>query len=251
MKRIVVISDTQIPYHNRKQTASLLRFIGDTQPDEVIHIGDLMDYPQPSQWSKATRAEFEGSILDDSEAGKRFLDALRFVYDGTVWVHEGNHDLRPRVYLAKYAPALAESDAFTLPVLLDFDGHGVLQAPDFYEFTPGWVTTHGHLGFSLSRYAGGTAINAAKRIGKSVIMGHTHRAGIVSESTGHSGRVTTLTGMEVGHLMDMRQAHYLKYGAGNWQSAFGIIDIDGRKVAPHIIPVSVEGWFIADGRVWK
>jgi predicted phosphodiesterase len=251
LRRLVVISDTQIPYHNRKQVAALVRYIGATQPDEVIHIGDLMDYPQPARWSKDSRAEFEGSILKDSDAGNRFLGSLRDVYPRPIHVHEGNHDLRPRAYLAKYAPALADSDAFTLPVLLDFADFGVALAPDFYEFTPGWVSTHGHLGFSLSRYAGGTAINAAKRIGKSVVMGHTHRAGIVSESTGYAGRVKTLTGVEVGNLMDMSQAHYLKYGAGNWQSAFGLIEIDGRKVTPHIIPVSVEGWFVADGRTWK
>lgn len=250
MQRIVIISDTQIPYHNPKQIASLIRYIGETQPDQVIHIGDLMDYPQPARWSKNLRAEYEGSVIKDSEAGKRFLGSLRDVYSGTLWVHEGNHDLRPRAYLAKYAPALSDSDAFTLPRLLDFSNHGVILAPAFHEFTPGWVTTHGHLGFSLSRYAGGTAINAAKRIGKSVIMGHTHRAGIVNESTGHSGIVKTLTGVEVGNLMDMRKAHYLKYGAGNWQSGFGIVDIDGRKVAPQIITVSTEGRFIADRQVW-
>src|SRR5690242_7742163 len=70
VRRIVVISDTQIPYHNEKQVRSLVRWIHATQPSEVVHIGDLMDYPQPARWSKDTRAEFEGSILKDSDAGK-------------------------------------------------------------------------------------------------------------------------------------------------------------------------------------
>src|SRR5699024_3388466 len=105
-KRIFVIPDTQLPYDDRKALKAVIRCIGDLQPDEVIHIGDLMDYPQPSRWNKGTRGEFEGSVYEDSEQAKRRLLApLRDVYDVPIGVHEGNHDLRPRDYLAKYAPA--------------------------------------------------------------------------------------------------------------------------------------------------
>ena len=38
-KRIVVISDTQIPYDDRKALKAVVKFIGDYNPDEVIHIG--------------------------------------------------------------------------------------------------------------------------------------------------------------------------------------------------------------------
>ena len=52
-KRIVIIPDTQIPYDDRKALNAVIRFIGDWQPDEVIHIGDLMDYPTPARWRRA------------------------------------------------------------------------------------------------------------------------------------------------------------------------------------------------------
>ncbi len=251
VRRLLVIPDTQIPYHNPRQAAALLRFIGDYQPDEVIHIGDLMDYPQPARWSKDSRAEFEGSVRWDSDQGRRFLGQLREVYAGPVGVHIGNHDSRPAEYFRKYCPALDSYNPFDLDQLLDFGGHGVRLLPAHYAFAPGWVSTHGHLGYSLSRTAGSTALNAAKRIGKSVVMGHTHRAGIVSEATGYEGKLTTLTGVEAGHLMDVKQADYLKNGYANWQAGFAVVEVAGRHVTPSVIPMAPDGTFVWQGRLWR
>jgi len=253
-KRIVVVPDTQIPFDNRKALKALIRFIGDWQPDEVIHIGDLLDYPSPARWSKGSAAEYAPRVKSDTEQAKtRFLEPLREVYDGFVGVHEGNHDLRTREYLTKYAPALAEFDEwFHIENLLDFKGFGVELLPEFYKVAPGWVTTHGHRGgLSLSRIAGNTALNAAKKFGSSVVMGHTHRMGIGSHTIGYAGDVKqVLTGMEVGHLMDQKQAHYLKGATGNWQMGFGILTVDGPHVKPELVPIT-KGRFTVDGHVWE
>ncbi|AHJ88712.1 metallophosphoesterase [Mycobacterium phage RhynO] len=252
-KRIVVISDTQIPYDDRRAVRAVIRFIGDYQPDQVIHIGDLMDFPQPSRWNKDTRGEFEGSVFKDAEQCKhRFLAPLRTVYVGPVGVHEGNHDERPRQYLAKYAPALAESRAFHIETLLDFDGFGIELLPEFYKVAPGWVTTHGHRGqISLSRIAGNTALNAARKFGTSVVMGHTHRLGIGNHTEGYGGiSKRVLTGMEVGNLMNMRLAEYLKGGTGNWQQGFGLLTVEGKHVKPETVPI-LNGRFTVDGHTWE
>lgn len=252
-KRVAIISDSQMPYDDRKALKAVIRFIGDTQPDEVVHIGDLADFPQPSRWNKGTAGEFEGSVYEDCEQIKRrFLQPLREVYAGPVKIHEGNHDLRPREYLAKYAPALAESGAFNIENLLDFEGYEVELLPDFYKVAPGVVTTHGHRGgLSMSRIPGNTALNAAKKLGVSVVMGHTHRQGIGGDTIGYAGNVTRqLFGMEVGHLMNQKQAHYLKGGTGNWQMGFGMLTIDGPHTTPQIVPIT-KGKFTVDGRTWE
>ncbi|GAA5081399.1 metallophosphoesterase [Nocardia iowensis] len=251
-RRIVIISDTQIPYDHRRAVKAVIRYIADTQPDEVVHIGDLMDFPQPSRWSKGTAAEFEGSVLEDCEQAKRrFLAPLREVYEGPIGVHEGNHDLRPREYLSKYAPALAESGAFDLPELLDFNRFGVSMLPEFYHVAPGWVTTHGHRGgIRLSQESGKTALNAVRRFGTSVAMGHTHRLAAVPHTTGYGAQERINTGFEVGHLMDMKQAQYLKGATANWQMGFGILTVDGNHVRPEAIPITANK-FTVDGRVWQ
>lgn len=253
MKRIVVISDTQLPYDDRRALKAVIKYIGDTQPDEVIHIGDVMDFPQPSRWTKGTAGEFEGSVFKDCEdAKKRFLGPLRAVYDGPVGMHEGNHDERARTYLSKYAPALAESGAFNMDTLLDFDNFGIQFLPTFHDVAPGWMTTHGHQGqITLSRIGAGTALGAAQKFGKSVVMGHTHRLGLKAVSNGYGGKVKKqVWGFEVGHLMDMKKAHYLKGGTANWQQGFGLLTIDGKTVSAE--PISIEhGSFIADKTLWK
>lgn len=246
---IVVISDVQWPYHHPVALRNVIRFIGDIQPREVIQIGDLMDYPQPSRWNKGTRGEFEGGVIKDSNDARRYmLKPLRDAYDGKITVIEGNHDLRPREYLIKNAPALAESRAFDLDKLLDFDGFGIDFVRRFYNFAPGWTATHLHLGFSLSRYAGGTAMSAARKMRKSVVGGHTHRLGLIGESSGYDGRGETIWGFEVGHLMDVRKAAYLKHGYGNWQSGIGVFEVDGNLVRPIPVPITPGGAFSFRGQ---
>ncbi|MFC0547074.1 metallophosphoesterase [Kutzneria chonburiensis] len=249
----VVISDTQIPYQDQRALAGVIRFIGSYQPDEVVQIGDLADFPQPSQWSKDSRGEYEGSIFRDAETVKeKFLKPLRAVYSGQVGVIEGNHDLRPRQYLKRYAPALEGSPAFELENLFDFKAFDVAKLPDFYEFSPGWLMCHGHLArFNISPIAGNTALNGAKKIGKSVVMGHTHRLGKGSHSVGYDGKITsTLTGVEVGHLMDMKAAGYLKRGVGDWQMGFGVIHVDGHHVQAEVIAIRHRK-FIVDGQTYS
>ncbi|MEU1881927.1 metallophosphoesterase [Streptosporangium sp. NPDC020072] len=250
MRKILFYPDAQIPYHNPNQLKALHAFTSEWEPDEVVIIGDFMDFPQPSQWSKGTKSEFESGVERDSETGRKILADLRGRVDGKVSFIEGNHDLRPRAYLTRYAPALAESRAFHIATLLDFGGLGVDQVADWYEFTPGWIATHGHLGLSLSTISGRTAVNAAKKIGRSVVMGHVHRLAVSSETTGYQGKATTLTGVEVGHIMDVRPGKtppYLKTGMANWQSGFAVAYVDGSHVQPVLVPMNSAGGFTFEG----
>lgn len=114
-KRVVIIPDSQLPYHDERRLRALIRFIGETQPDEVIHIGDVMDFPQPSRWSKGTAAEFEGDVYKDCErARKVFSEPLRDVYGGPVMIHEGNHDCADTATRAVTRGGLKHVDDLTM-----------------------------------------------------------------------------------------------------------------------------------------
>ncbi|AGR46469.1 metallophosphoesterase [Mycobacterium phage Odin] len=252
-ERIVVISDTQIPFDDRKALKSVIGFIGDTQPSRVVHIGDLMDYPSPSRWTKGTKEEFAQRIKPDSEQAKRrFLAPLRAVYDGPVGVHEGNHDRRPVDYLHQFAPALTEyADQFRFENLLDFDGFGVEVLPEFHKIAPGWISTHGHRGgIRLTQKSSDTAYNAMMRFNTSVIIGHTHRQGIKPHTLGYGGHQKVLWSMEVGNLMNMHLAQYLKGATANWQSGFGLLTVEGNHVKPELVPIN-GGRFSVDGHTWE
>lgn len=251
MKRVVIISDTQLPFENRRMVRNVIAFIGDYQPDEVYQIGDLMDYPTPSRWSKGTREEFAQLVREHSEYGKRhFLEPLRAVYDGPVGILEGNHDERPRVYLTREAPALAEfEDVFRFSTLLDFDGFGVTYTPAFHKVGPDTVLLHGHEIKGMSQIAGTTAYNHSKKAGANVVMGHTHRLGIRWERFGNATTgYTTRWGFEVGHLMDMSKAGYLGAGGvANWQAGFGLLYVDKAEVHPVAVDISRDGSFVVEG----
>ena len=77
MHNVVIISDTQIPFHDLKATKNLVAFIHQWRPDEVIHIGDLMDYPQPSRWTAGTRG-VEGQARRRHAGSGRSAAVLRW-----------------------------------------------------------------------------------------------------------------------------------------------------------------------------
>lgn len=251
MKRVVVISDTQLPYEDKRALQNILKFIGDYQPDQVIQIGDLVDYPSPSRWNKDTRGEFEQTVIKDSRyAIKHFIDPLRMVFDGPVGILEGNHDERPRKYLEMYAPALAEfSEALHFQNLLDFDGNGIDLIPPFHKIGPDTVLIHGHEVKGMSAIAGTTAFNHANKVGMNVVMGHTHRLGVRRQTRGYvGGRSEMLWGFEVGNVMDPKKAQYLgPGGVANWQKGFGILYVGQYDTSPVAVDIRRDGSFVVEG----
>ena len=251
MKRVVIISDTQLPYEDRRALNNVIKFIGDYQPDQVIQIGDLMDYPTPSRWNKGTREEFAQLVREHSDYGKRkFLEPLRAVYDGPIGILEGNHDLRPRTYLSQYAPALAEfEDVLRFEVLLDFDGFGVEKVPALTPVGPDTLLMHGHEKKGSSRLPAGLAFLHAEALDANVVCGHTHKLGVRRHTRGYvGGKITTRWGFEVGCLMDRAKAQYLgETGSVNWQLGFGLLYVGDHDVSPVAIDVRRDGSFVVEG----
>jgi hypothetical protein len=59
-----------------------------------------------------------------------------------------------------------------------------------------------------------------------------------------------LYGFEVGNMMNLKKATYLKGGSGNWQSGFGILYIHEGKVTP--VPIMMLGnSFVVEGKVYS
>jgi predicted phosphodiesterase len=238
LKRVVVISDLQVPYHDPKALNNLISFIG----DELYQIGDLNDYETPSRWNEGTRYEYQQQVKSESEKTKRAVfEPIRAVYDGPFGILEGNHDLRPRTYLSAKAPALAEyASDFHFSKLLDFDTFGIqLVGPD-----TGLI--HGHEIKGLSSIAGTTAYGHASKATMNLVMGHTHRLGVRRHGPSHLGGMRW--GFEVGHIMDPRKAQYLGPGAvANWQAGFGILYVGDHDVSPYPVDIRRDGSFVVEG----
>lgn len=248
-KTIVVLSDMQVPLHAKRLVGSVQSFVKEFAPDELLCVGDDIDSPETSQWSKGAAGEYAGTLqkaLDQThEVHRRFREAIG---DKRYMVSRSNHGDRTEKYIRRYAPALSPLRTLDLPTLLGYDQLDIEYHTEPFKVAPGWVCAHGDEGPS-SRIPGRTASNFAQKWGTSVVCGHTHSAGLIPASYGYNGRVVrTLWGFEVGHLMDIRQAHYLSGGYADWQQGFGILRVSGEKVHPEFIPIHPGGQFCVDGR---
>jgi hypothetical protein len=92
------------------------------------------------------------------------------------------------------------------------------------------------------------SLNLAKKYGKSVIAGHSHRLGMSAYSEAIGSHYRPLYGVEVGNLMDRRKASYIRYGSANWQMGFAILEATGKNLTPTLVPVNKDGSFTALGR---
>ena len=154
-------------------------------------------------------------------------------------IQRSNHTDRIQTYIRKYAPAFGSLESLKIEELLGYSSLGIQYLHRFKELLPGWVMAHGDEGRSV-QVPGSTAMSLAKKLGKSVVCGHTHKLGLQHETTGLYGKNRTVYGLEVGHLMDMRQASYLTSGIANWQQGIGILVEKDRKVTPYAVPL-VDG----------
>lgn len=235
--RWVGVPDLQCPDHDAKALKSVIKFLEYLEPDGIVCVGDELDSPEPSRWNKGYAGEYADTLQESIDSCHDILGALRATTPGPFHLMRSNHGERIRTYLQRYAPALSGLRALDYSTLLGLEGLGITYHEQPFEFAPGWLLAHGDEG-SSTQTAGGTALSLAKKWGKSVLAGHTHKAGIQHQHlTVNSKVVHRLFGMEIGHLMDMKKADYLKAGSANWQQAIAIIDVEGKNVVPTLVPI--------------
>lgn len=239
-----VISDLQVPLHDDRAVAAVATFVADQGLDTVC-VGDVLDAWQVSHWHKGLAGEFDGLFDLAREQAIGVLESLR-VRD----VSRSNHDDRLETYIRRYAPGISSLPELRFENFMRFTENGIRFHRSPVEIAPEWLLMHGDEG-SLLATPGSTALNIAKKTGMSVVCGHTHRLGLQHYCTSFAGRTTrTIWGMEVGHLMDMAGADYLKGGMANWHQGFGILVIEEDLVTPFPIAIS-SGSFHWEGKRWK
>jgi predicted phosphodiesterase len=242
MKKVVVISDLQVPYHDERAVRNVASFIRRFKPDQVITIGDEIDLPQISRWTEGTPGWFEQSLGADRDA------TVQILYDLQVTdMIRSNHTDRLYNVIMKKIPAFLALPELKFEKFMKLDELGIKFHRKPLEFAPDWIAIHGDEG-SVKPTPGLTALDAARKHGKSVVCGHTHRAGqsaFTEASGGVLGRV--LRGVEVGNLMQFSKAGYMK-GTGNWQQAFAVFYVDKKAVTNTIVHIEKDGSFVFEGK---
>lgn len=252
MKLIIVLADLQVPYHDPNYISVSRKFIRAMRQDrryrtvEAGQIGDLMDQPETGRWNKGAAGEYAGTFWSSVRETRKIVDHLQL-----DWIKVGNHDRRVEDYIEKYAPALGGPDSeWNLESLLEIDTRKTKLHRKPFDVAPGWIAAHGDEG-SLSPVAGRTAYGLAMRWDRSVICGHTHRAGTVSTTIGTPGNRRRITGMEIGNGMTEDAATYIKSGAPNWQTALGLLVVERGRTYDHLVMMGEDCSFEWNGRIYK
>jgi hypothetical protein len=246
-QRFLCVSDLQVPYHSEAAVKSLMALVKREKFDRVLVVGDELDFQSQSKYAKGTHLEYEGQLDADRKTCQNILWELGGAWGIPMDITRSNHTDRLYHTLLRGAPSLIGLPELDYAKFMEFDSMGIRFHKKPFEFLKDWVLVHGDEG-SLNQNPGGTAIGLAKKFGKSVLCGHTHRLGLQAYSEGIRGDYRTIWGFEVGNLMDKRKASYLKAGAANWQMGFGIIEVNQKNVTAIPVPVNKDGSFTIYGK---
>ena len=85
-KRILVISDLQVPFHLPAAIKSLRKLVNREKFDQVLCVGDEIDFDGLSKWARGTHLEWEGRLDADREACREILWDL-----GVTDITRSNH----------------------------------------------------------------------------------------------------------------------------------------------------------------
>jgi len=182
------------PGNNNDRFTALGNFIAETQPDNIVQMGDFMTLDSISTHNTKVPLKREGlRLVDDLEAGmdayqrmmvptrvlnKTFTKNKKKKYTpGLQWLN-GNHEDRVMRYISE-APELLGLVDTNLVLNLEADGWSVHKYRE-YAFVEGVGFTHIPMNKRVNQPIGGeyVARRAADMHAFDVVFGHTHRLGI-------------------------------------------------------------------------
>ena len=242
IKRIVVVSDMQIPFHDVKAVANLVAFVKAFKPDDVVTIGDEIDFNTLSRFAEGTPEAYEQTLGADRDAAVQILADLQVTH-----MIRSNHSDRMYAQIMHKIPSFLSLPELRFEKFMRLDELGITFHRQPYAIAPNWLAVHGDQ-TPIKSQGGLSALEAARRYGRNVISGHTHRMGRSSFTEAYGGKTgRVLHGVEVGNLMALSKAGYVK-GYANWQSGFAVMYVDGKHVQVDLIYIDKDGSFIVEGK---
>lgn len=220
-RRVLVISDLHVPYHDVEAMQCAIDYGISHEADTVLINGDLMDFHTLSRFMKDPRMR---SLSEELEAGRQMLAAIRQAFpNAAIYFKKGNHDERLEHYLILKAPELLGCTEFTLEFLLRCHEHAVTVIDDKRIVMVGKLPViHGHEVF------GGASVNPARtlylRAKASALQGHNHRTSEHTEKDIHGDISTTWS---TGCLCELNP-RYMPINNHNHGFAFVYLDDEGH-----------------------
>ena len=248
MKTTMILPDIQYPYHDGLVLKKLLAVAKELQPDAIVSIGDAIDFPQVSRWSKGTAGEYAPTLQKHIDGFREeVLRPLREAVPGAdiTWL-EGNHDLRLRDFIKSYAAPLTTLRALEISSLFSLDDLAIKYVRGPLRIGTNVLAVHGHEAGGYCASPSAWDVKFTKRYGsdKSFVFGHTHQPFISHRAYGYDGKVTPRFTMNVGSIMDPVQASYIRDGSVSWVMSFALLRDDGKRVYPELVTMVDRGFYL-------
>lgn len=247
MKTTLVLPDIQYPDHDALMLRKIIKLAEEIQPDAILQIGDGIDFPQVSQWSKGNAGEFAETLQKDIDGYvSSVLEPLRQAAPkaAITWL-EGNHDLRIKDFIRKYAAPLGVLRALEMESLFGLQDLSIDYVRGPHRIATNTYAVHGHEAGGYCASPSAWDLKFTKRYGsdKNFLFGHTHQPFLITRAFGYDGKVSPRFTMNVGSIMDPVRATYVKDGAVNWQMSFALLRDDGKRVYPELITAVDRGFY--------
>jgi len=134
MKRIVIVSDLQVPYHDEVAVKNLAKFIQTFKPDQVVTIGDEIDLPQISKWEEGRMGSYAQTLDDDRNLAVETLWEL-----GVTDCIRSNHTDRLYNIIMSKVPAFAALPELRFEKFMKFDELGITFHKTPMNIAPNWM----------------------------------------------------------------------------------------------------------------
>lgn len=248
MRTTLILPDIQYPYHDALMLKKLISVAADIQPDAILQIGDGIDFPQTSRWTKNQKGEYADTLQEHIDGFARsVLAPVREAcpHAEIRWL-EGNHDARMRDYVRTSAPALGPLRALEMASLFGLDELAINYEAGPIRIGTNVYAVHGHESGGYAASPSAWDLKFTKRYGsdKSFAFGHTHQPFIIHRAFGYEGKVSPRFTMNVGSIMDPVAASYVKDGAVSWVMSFALLRDDGKRVWPELITATDRKFYV-------
>lgn len=253
MRTTLIVPDIQYPYHDALMLRKLISVAEYMQPDQIVQIGDGMDFREISHWNVGEAVSYQPTLQKNIDG--YISSVLKPLAEAAPkskrrWLI-GNHDEYLEKFLNKYGVQLRTLRTLSLESLFHLDEHGWQTDRGLTNIAPGTYMLHGHemSGYSPNIDAWDKKFRDIHGSERSYVFGHTHQPAIKTRSFGAHHALNPRFTMNVGSIMDPKHANYVKHKAPSWVMSFGVLRDDGKRVYPELV-TAVDRGFYFEGKKW-
>ena len=228
-KRMLVLPDVHVPYHNVEALTAALSYGIKHKADTVLINGDFLDCYAISSFEKDPRRR---GFAAELAMGRELLSKIRFLFPAAKIIYQlGNHEDRYERFMKSKAPELLGIDEFDIDNLLWAKQFNMDVVRDKRYIEAGKLTImHGH---EISGASSNSPARALYNKTKTpTICGHHHQTG---EHTERNIRGNVVTCWTMGCLSELTPAYrpINKYNHGFAFIRFkpkGIYEVENKRI---------------------